>query len=98
MLVDSLNKRDIIVSGGCRGVDSWAEERAKKRGLQTLIFKPNLSGIKYKGDIVQRYYDRNKKIAEACDILYAFVSVHRKGGSENTITHAIRLGKKIVLK
>jgi len=31
--VDSLNPDDIIISGGCYGPDSWAENRAKERNL-----------------------------------------------------------------
>jgi len=89
----------VIVSGGCQGVDSWAEDEARKLGVDVFIFKPNLSNIKDYHDAVSRYYERNKKIAEyATGGIYAFVSEDRKGGTENTIKHAQKLGRKIVLK
>lgn len=97
-LVDSLNKDDIVVSGGCEGVDSWAEERAIKRGLEVLIFKPNLDDIGGRYNMVQRYYDRNRLIVMECDVLYAFVSEDRKGGTENTIKYARQFNRKIILK
>ena len=97
-LVDSLCAYDIVVSGGCRGVDTWAEERARERGLQVIVFKPDLSDIKDKSDMINRYYERNKLIAKRCDILYAFVSSDRKGGTENTILWAKRFNKKVIIK
>lgn len=97
-VVDSLDKDDIVVSGGCKGVDTWAEERARQRNMQVKIFKPNLSNIQDRGDMIQRYYDRNYLIAKEADIIYAFVAVNRKGGTENTIEHGIRLSKKVRLK
>lgn len=97
-LVDSLNDNDTVISGGCRGVDSWAEERAKERGLKVIVFKPDLSDIKNKGDMIHRYYTRNKLIANECDVLYAFVSSNRKGGTENTIKHAKELNKEVIIK
>lgn len=89
----------VIVSGGCRGVDSWAEDEARKLGVEVKIFKPDLNGTKDYYDVVSRYYERNKKIAEyAIDGIYAFVTRTREGGTENTIKHAQKLGRKIVLK
>jgi len=96
-LVDSLKKEDIVVSGGCKGVDSWAEERAKERGLNTIIFKPKLDGCNEYWKYVQAYYSRNKQIAEESDVIYAFVSSDRTGGTENTIKYASGLKKKVVI-
>ena len=36
-----------------------------------------------------------RQIAAACDVLIAFVAHDRKGGTENTIEHARRLGKPV---
>ena len=96
--VKSLKNDDIVISGGCQGVDTWAEETAKSLGIKTIIYKPDLKNIKSKGDMIQRYYDRNKKIAQACDVLIAFVSSDRKGGTENTIKYATELGKIVEVK
>ena len=75
----------------------WAEQRAKERGILTKIFKPNLTNLKDKGDMVKRYYARNRKIAEECDVLIAFVSSDRSGGTENTIKYARELKKTIII-
>jgi len=96
-LVNSFARDVIVISGGAKGVDTWAEQTARNRGLEVIVFRPNLKGIKHRGDMVQRYYDRNKKIAQECDIMYAFVSPDRKGGTENTIKYAQELGKKVIL-
>ena len=90
-----------IVSGGCEGVDSWVEDEAKKLGLpdkNITIFVPNLNNIKNYYDACQRYYNRNKMIAEYCKILIAFVAEDRKGGTENTIKYAKKLGKIVIIK
>jgi len=96
-LVDTLKKTDIVVSGGCKGVDTWAVERARERLMAVIIHTPDLKDIKSRGDMIQRYYDRNKKIAETCDILYAFVAKDRTGGSENTISYAEKFKKKVII-
>jgi len=96
--VRSLAETDIVISGGCRGVDTWAETAAKKRGLKTVIFKPKMPA---KGapryEFTKAFYARNQLIAETCDVLAAFVSSDRKGGTENTVKHAQKAGKKIIL-
>lgn len=95
--VNSLNPDDVVISGGCRGVDSWAEETAKSKGLKLIIHKPILENIKNRGDLIERYYDRNKLIAKDCEILIAFVSSDRTGGTENTIKYAKELNKEVKL-
>jgi hypothetical protein len=79
------------------GVDTWAELAAKERGLRTIIFRPDIKECKKRYEFTRSYYARNLKIAEACDILIAFVSPDRKGGTENTIAQAKKLGKEIVI-
>lgn len=95
--INGLNPDDIVISGGCRGVDSWAVAAARASGLETKEFLPALAGCRYKWELTEAYYARNKQIADACDILIAFVSTSRKGGTENTIKHAEKLGKKVVI-
>jgi len=34
---------DVVVSGGCRGVDTWAAEEAKKLGLPVIVHRPVLT-------------------------------------------------------
>ena len=96
-LIDSFSKDTTIVSGGCQGVDRWAEKRAGERGLKTLIFRPKLMNVptdKFK--VIESYYERNKKIAENSDIVHAFV-VDQKGGTWNTIKWALKFGKPVVV-
>ena len=87
-----------ITSGGCsRGADRFAEELAKDMNIPTTIFKPHIEeGMKYY-QMVKAYYNRNKKIAEHCDVLLAQVAKDRKGGTENTINYAFELGKQVII-
>lgn len=96
--VSTLAPDDVVISGGCVGVDTWAEIAAKRRGLKTIIFLPEKPPKRApRHEWTKAFYARNLKIAEACDVLVAFVSPDRKGGTENTIRHAEKLGKKIVI-
>ena len=97
-LVEELPRDSVIVSGGCRGVDKWAVEKARELGMETKEHLPKLTGCVTKWDYTQAYFARNKKIANDCQILYAFVAEDRTGGTENTIKHATEAGIKIVLK
>jgi len=97
-LISSLPKNSVIISGGCSGPDSWAEKAAKGAGLEVFIFLPDLppkGSPRYK--FTEAYYLRNRLIAENCDILHAFVCADRKGGTEYTINHAIKSGKKVII-
>ncbi|MBW2609936.1 MAG: hypothetical protein JRC68_06300 [Deltaproteobacteria bacterium] len=96
-LVKSFDQGDIIISGGCCGVDTWAEDMSKKIGLSRIIHEPNLAGVRNRGEAARRYFERNKLIAQDCDVLHAFVSPDRKGGTENTISHAVKLGKPVII-
>lgn len=95
--VKSLPPESIIVSGGCKGVDTWAEKTAISIGLKTIVFKPELSNCKMRYEFTKAYYARNELIAKECDVLVAFVAKDRKGGTENTIKHAQVLGKEIII-
>jgi predicted Rossmann fold nucleotide-binding protein DprA/Smf involved in DNA uptake len=96
-LVNSLPQETVIVTGGCRGPDTWAEYAAKKRGLKTTIFRPKLppdDSPRY--EFIKAYYERNRKIAQNADMLHAFVSSDRTGGTENTIRHAKELNIPVI--
>ena len=56
-----------------------------------------ISQCKKKWEYTEAYYARNKKIAEECDVLVAFVDSSRKGGTENTIKYASDFGKKVLI-
>jgi len=79
----------ILVSGGCPkgGVDIWAEEIADELGIDTLIFKPEKPHYYY-------YMKRNKRIAEACDVIYAIVPMFNlRSGAIATLRMATEMGK-----
>ena len=41
--VADLEKDDIVITGGARGADLWADESARRRGLAVTVFYPNWS-------------------------------------------------------
>jgi len=94
-LVDTLDENDVVVSGGCKGVDTWAEKRAIERGLEVDIYEPDFDGCDEYYDYCQAYYDRNREIVKNSDVIYAFVAEDRTGGTENTIKHAEELGVEV---
>ena len=95
-LVASLPEGTTVVSGGCRGVDSWASDAARSRGMEVIEFLPDLpaSGSPH-WEFTRAYHARNKQIAENSDVVYAFVAPDRKGGTENTIKHAKKIGIRV---
>ena len=95
-LVNVLPLDCTIVSGGCRGVDTWAVDAAKARGIETVEYLPSLPEVgSPPWAYTKAYHARNKQIAEGVDVLYAFVAEDRKGGTENTIKHAMKLGVRV---
>ena len=88
-----------FVSGGCvSGADAFVKEACSFYG-HTLV--EHLPVLPPKGSpyylFVQAFFARNKLIASDSDVLYALVSSDRKGGTENTVKHAIKLGRRVVL-
>jgi hypothetical protein len=88
----------IVVSGGARGPDTWAEEAARARGLPVIVRRPHLAGVTSPFDATERYYGRNQRIVDDCDRLIAFPAPDRKGGTEDTIRRALRAGKPVELR
>jgi len=90
-----------IISGGCHGIDSWAEEAARAGGIPCTIIRPLFADGIYTNQpaysFTKAYYERNRHIAEACDEMYAFVADDRRGGTENAISHAKSLGKRVTV-
>lgn len=88
-----------IVSGACpKGADHFAAEAARFYGVKLVEFPvPTDPPIKHRGDFRERAYARNKLIAEYSDVLFALVHSSRVGGTENTISHAYALEKKVFL-
>ncbi len=82
---------DKVISGGAEGVDSYAMEWARDKGLSFKAFFPNKE--------IQspaRFFERNSRIATACDLLVAFNN-HTPSGTLNTINTATKLGKEVLV-
>ena len=75
-------KPNVIISGGAKGIDTTAEKAAYEFGIKTEIYLPKLAEYPTKGNYV--YYERNRLIAKASDILLAFPA-NKISGTDNTI-------------
>ena len=92
-VLDAFVKQDdVIVSGGAVGVDSFAEEYARKRGIKTSVFRPTYDNP----SIVKPELARNKMIVIDSDIVLAFPADNSKG-TWNTIQHAKLAGKRFIV-
>jgi len=98
-LVKALPADSIVVTSSCRGVCQWAGESAKARGLTVKIFSPDLTRVRDRIEMVERYYERNRQLISACDIVHAFISKEAglTGGTKFEVQYAKRLGKDVFL-
>jgi predicted Rossmann fold nucleotide-binding protein DprA/Smf involved in DNA uptake len=93
LFVMSLPQGSVVISGGCSGPDTWAEEAARNAGFEVKIFLPDLppnGSPRHK--FTEAFYARNRLIVENSDVLHAFVSPDHKGGTEYTIKYAQKIG------
>ena len=92
-LVNSLPVESVIITSGCNGVCSWSKEEAERRGMEALLFTPDLTNIRAFFEVPKRYYERNKELIETCDFLHAFLSQEDgfSGGTRFQVEYAIRL-------
>lgn len=88
--VHSLPKGTVVVSGGALGVDRMAEEAAKERGLDTLIYLPDWDKGKGAGFV------RNSAIVKACDRMVAFWD-GKSRGTLDSINKAKKAGKAVLI-
>ncbi|HIP52822.1 MAG TPA: DUF2493 domain-containing protein [Chromatiales bacterium] len=79
----------VVVSGGAKGVDSWAEEAAREHGLAVEVFHADWENLGRKAGPV-----RNGQIVCASDRIVAFWN-GRSRGTLNTIVQAQRAGLPI---
>ncbi len=84
----------VIVSGGAAGVDAAAVDYAKRRGMDTKEHLPDLEGCRGRREYTERYYARNQKIVDDCDLLVAFTEKD-SGGTWDTIKRARKAGKPL---
>lgn len=90
--VDRLNPhRTIVVSGGAKGVDSWAVARAKELGIRTRVFP-----AQWEKHGKQAGFIRNKLIVQHSQDVVAFWDGKSKG-TEHTIEYAIEMRKPVAI-
>jgi len=82
--VYSLDANDTVVSGGARGVDSFAEFYAIERGLDVLIFRADWDQHGRRAGLI-----RNHDIVQKCDRLVAFWD-----GKSTGTQHSVRLARE----
>lgn len=82
---------DVIISGGCSGVDKLAEEWARLHGIPTRIFYPDAFLGK------RGFLERNTLIANECTHCVAFPSKTSKG-TWDTIRKVKSLNKPVKIK
>jgi hypothetical protein len=92
--INSLPLESVIITSSCKGVCTWAREAAEKRGMEVMVFTPDLTNIRAFFEVPKRYYERNKELIESCDLLHAFLSQEDgfTGGTQFEIEYAVRLG------
>ena len=88
----------VVITGGARGPDQWAEEAARSRGLAVVVYKPDLEGVRARWEAADRHYARNQLIVDEADRIIAFVAPDRRGGTEDTIRRAVRVGKPVEVR
>jgi hypothetical protein len=88
-----------IITSSCKGVCTWVKEAAEQRGMNVIVFAPDLENIRVWFDIPKRYYQRNKEMVEACDFLHAFISAEDGfiGGTRFEVEYAMRLGIPVMI-
>jgi hypothetical protein len=93
-LVMSLPADATIITSSCKGVCTWVKEVAEKRGMTVIVFSPDLENIRAWFDVPKRYYQRNKEMVEACDLLHALISKEDgfTGGTRFEVEYAVSLG------
>lgn len=88
-----LNPKTIIVSGGARGIDSYAEDVAKNTfKMKTMIYSPQPKSDSRR-DVVTAIHERNTQIVRHLDdargVLVAFNDEDRCDGTQSTVKKAV---------
>ena len=91
--INGLKPDTIVVSGGARGVDTWAVKAAEARGLRTIDLLPEfkVTGGPYRR---QDYFDRNDKIVDESDHVAAFWD-GKSAGTRYTMDRARQQNKLV---
>lgn len=93
--VNTLPEDTVVISGGAKGVDTVAERAALKRGLETRVHTPLVSDTLRYGFRTSAF-NRNQKIVDDCDQLFAFWDGYSRG-TLDTLKKAYRAGVFVVI-
>ncbi len=98
-LVNSLPGQTVIITSSCKGVCTWTREAAEEKGLEVIVYTPDLTNIRAWFEVPKRYYQRNKEMVEACDMLHAFISKEDGfiGGTKFEVEYARSLNISVMV-
>lgn len=91
--IDSYVPQEVtcIISGGARGVDTLAEDYARRHGLPFVCFLPDYERYGHRAPLV-----RNRQIVDSADTVVALWD-GRSRGTMYTVAYAKKTGKKVFL-
>lgn len=78
-----------LVSGGAAGVDTWAAEAARQRGIEVVEIRPDWTAYGRSAGMI-----RNREIVARAEVVIAFWD-GKSTGTQNSIQHAKALGKQL---
>jgi predicted Rossmann fold nucleotide-binding protein DprA/Smf involved in DNA uptake len=85
-------KIDEIISGGAKGVDTFAQEFAEAHGMKITILYPNPLRPS-----PQRYYERNQDIVDMAEKVIAFQNNPHRSGTQSTINRTKKKGIEVIV-
>ena len=94
--VESLPRDTVIVSGGARGVDTWAEQSARNAGLAVVLHLASKYVVRDapRHLYIAALFRRNDDIAADCTRLEAW-SYGDSRGTAHVVTRTLALGKAV---
>lgn len=88
-IVSRLTRDDVVISGGARGVDSWANDIAKSLYIKSRVFPAEWEKFGRSAG-----YLRNADIVDAADLVVAFWDGQSRG-TKHTIDLALQKRKRL---
>jgi hypothetical protein len=80
-----------IISGGAKGADALAEQWAKEKGIEIVVYKPDWAKYGRGAGVV-----RNRLIIEDCDYCIAFWD-GVSNGTKSSIEHSKKMHKRLLV-
>ena len=89
LISEGITSKDEIISGGAKGVDTFAILYAQEIHAKYTIYYPD-----FNFPIPECFFHRNRLIVDASDVIIAFNN-HERSGTTYTINYAKKVGKKV---